>query len=78
MIVLFRGSQIEAMNIKNLLDNAEIESFIQNQQMSVIEPWVVTAGGFNPAYLQINSVGFEEAKKILDDFNNGNLESNLE
>jgi hypothetical protein len=71
MIVIFRGNQIEVMNIKNLLDNVGIESFIQNQHMSVLEPWLVTAGGYNATTLQIESSDYEKAKKILDDFNNG-------
>lgn len=71
MIILFKGSQMEVMNIKNLLSNAGIESFIQNQYMSVIEPWLVTAGGYNALHLQINEVDFEDAKEILDKYNKG-------
>lgn len=71
MIVIFRGNQIEVMNIKNLLDNAGIESFIQNQYMSVLEPWLVASGGYNAMSLQIKSSDYEKAKKILDDFNKG-------
>lgn len=73
MIVIFRGNEIEVMNVKNLLDNFGIESFIQNQYMSVLEPWVITAGGYNAASLQINNNDYDKAKKVLDDFNNGNL-----
>ncbi|REH00097.1 putative signal transducing protein [Flavobacterium aquicola] len=71
MIILFRGSQMEVMNIKNLLSNAGIESFVQNQYMSAIEPWLVTAGGYNPVNLQINEADFAAAKEIIDKYNKG-------
>lgn len=62
------------MNIKNLLDNIGIESFIQNQHMSVLEPWLITSGGYNAVSLQINKSDYEKAQKLINDFNNGRLE----
>ncbi len=38
--------------------------------MSIIEPWVVTAGGFNPVTLRVNEEDFEKAKAIVEEYLN--------
>ena len=76
MTDLFRGTYFEAMNIRNLLENEKIEVFTQNENMSTIEPWVVTSWGSNPVILKVNNEDFENAKKIIEDYQNGNLKIN--
>ena len=73
MVEVFRGSLTEASNIKNLLENNGFEVFVLNEIMANIEPWVVTAGGFNPVVLEINEENLEAVTKIIEDFNNGSL-----
>ena len=68
MIDLFRGTYFEAMNMKNLLENNSIEVFTQNENMANIEPWVVTAGGFNPVILKVNEEDLERAKEIIEEY----------
>ena len=77
MTDIFRGTYFEAMNIRNLLENENIEVFTQNENMSSIEPWAVTSGGFNPVILKVNDEDFETAKKIIEDYENGNLNLNI-
>lgn len=71
---IFKGSYSEAMNIKNLLENIDIEVFIINEVMANVEPWIVTSGGYNPVLLKVNENDFEKASHLIDDYNNGNLE----
>ena len=73
MINIFSGDFIEAMNIRNLLENINIEVFTANEQMSSIEPWVVSPGGFNPVILKVNNEDFDKAKKVIEDYRNGSL-----
>jgi len=73
MTNLFRGTYFEAMNMRNLLENTNIEVFTENEIMSNIEPWAVTSGGFNPVILKVNDDDFEIAKKVIEDYENGNL-----
>ena len=68
MIDLFRGSYFEVMNMKNLLESNNINVFILNENMSIIEPWVVTAGGFNPVTLRVNEEDVEKAKEIVEEY----------
>lgn len=73
MTDLFRGTYFEVMNIRNLLENENIEVFTENEYMSNIQPWTITGGGFNPMILKVNNEDFETAKKIIADFENGFL-----
>ena len=68
MIDLFRGTYFEAMNMKGLLESNDIKVFTLNENMSIIEPWVVTAGGFNPVILRVNNEDLEKAKEIVEDY----------
>ena len=71
MVEVFRGSYIEAMNVKNLIENNNIVVFTVNEYLSSIDPWVVTAGGNAPAILKVNDDDYQTAKKVIDDFNSG-------
>jgi Putative prokaryotic signal transducing protein len=72
MKVVFNGSYFESMNVRNLLEGAEIKVFVQNEYMSTIEPWVVTSGGLNPVKLQVNDDDFEQAESIIKNYLDGN------
>ncbi|MHC0446851.1 putative signal transducing protein [Flavobacterium sp. 3-218] len=71
MIEIFRGSYIETMNIKNLLENNGISAFITNEYMSNIQPWSVSAGGNSPAILKVLEKDMANSKKIIESYNNG-------
>lgn len=79
MITVFNGTNFEAMNVRNLLENDGITVFVQNEYMSSVEPWVVTSGGLNPVKLQVDESDFEQTKKIIEDYLSGNntLESEI-
>lgn len=68
---VFSGSPFEGMAVKNILENNEIEVFEINSTMASIEPWAVTAGGFNPFILKVSAEDFEKATKIIEAYNNG-------
>ena len=76
MIEIFSGTFIEAISVKNLLQNASIEVFTANEHLSNLQPWAVSSGGMNTSILKVKKDDFENAKKILLDYENGNL--NLE
>lgn len=69
---IFIGTYLEAMNIKNLFESNKIDAFLLNESMSSIEP-VIAAGGFKSAILQVRHEDFENAAKILKEYEEGNL-----
>ena len=73
MINIFRGTFNETMNIRNLLENIYIQVFTENENMTNIEPWVISSGGFNPVILKVKDEDFKKAKKLIEDYENGNL-----
>jgi hypothetical protein len=74
MKTIFSGKYIETMNIRNILENEKIEVFLMNENMSTLEPWVVSPGGQKPLILQVNEDDFENAERILKDYESGKLE----
>lgn len=76
MVVVFNGSYIEAMNVRNLLEDRSISVFVQNEYMSNIEPWAITSGGFNPVRLQVDEADFDKSRSIINDYLN--VVNNLE
>lgn len=67
MVTIFKGSYLEAMSIKNLLESHNIKVFIING-VSTSKPWVISAGGFRLANLKVMEVEYEIAKKVMDDY----------
>ncbi|MBX0333846.1 DUF2007 domain-containing protein [Pontibacter sp. HSC-14F20] len=68
-IVIFSGDFHRAAVIKNMLENHSIYVFMQNEHMGSIAPWQVASGGFNPVKLIISGQDEEEAKRLLEGFN---------
>ncbi len=70
---IFRGPYSEGMNIRSLLENNNIEVFIENEYMSSIEPWVIASGGLNPIILKVKDSDIGNAVKVITDFEKRNL-----
>ena len=70
-VVIFSGSAIESMGIKNLLESNDIPVFEDNALMASIEPWAVSPGGFGSAVLKVEEEDYEKALKVIADYNNG-------
>jgi hypothetical protein len=67
-IVIFSGDFHRAAVIKNMLENHGIYVFMQNEHMGSIAPFQVASGGFNPVKLIISGHDEEDAKKLLENF----------
>ena len=74
MITIFSGAFLEVMGIRNLLESMNIEVFTINEQMSCIEPWIVSPGGVKPMTLKVKDEDFDKARKLIEDYNRGMLE----
>lgn len=67
-VEVFDGTQWQAMLVKSLLDNAEIESFIRDSRMGVLAPWNVDAGGAGPVKIFVSSLDAEKAREVITQY----------
>ena len=67
-IEVFDGGQWEASLVKSLLENAEIESFLKDGNMGVIEPWVVAGGGAGSVKIFISNLDYEKAREVIEQY----------
>ena len=67
-VVVFEGNDWEASMVKSMLASADIEVFTRDENMGVIAPWNVTAGGAGAVKVIVANVDLERAKEVVEDF----------
>ncbi len=55
----------EAMEIQARLQDNNIESFIENENLGVIAPWLVSAGGVAPVKVMVAQKDLQTAIDVL-------------
>jgi len=70
LMEVFAGELWKATMLKNVLEDNNIEVFLQNSLMGVIEPWVVSPGGFEPVKVVVSSEDYEKALALVEEYNN--------
>lgn len=68
-VQVFAGDFQQAHVIKNMLEHHGIPVFIENEMMSSIAPFQVTAGGLSPVKVVVSSSDRDEAVRLIEDFN---------
>jgi len=68
LIEVFAGSSIEAGIVQSMLQDAEINVFVKNENMGTIAPWQVSAGGVGAVTIVVGSKDYDEAKLIIEKF----------
>jgi hypothetical protein len=74
LVEIFAGSSIEAEIVRGLLNNSGIEAFLKDDNMGTIAPWYVSAGGAGSVKVIVSSLDLDEAKAVVEEYNN-NLKS---
>ena len=69
-VVVFSGTIWEAEMVKSLLENAEIETFLLDENTGTLAPWYTAAGGAGSVRVIVSNLDFEKAKMIVDEFEN--------
>jgi len=67
-VEIFDGDQWKASLVKSLLDNAEIEAFVKDSRMGVLEPWVVAGGGAGAVKIFVSNLDCEKAKEVIEQY----------
>ena len=68
IIEIFSGTSWEVGMVKSLLDNAEIKSFLKEEIMGTLNPWHTVAGGAGSIKIIINSIDYDRAKLIIEEY----------
>ena len=71
IVEVFSGDLYQATMVKDLLEANNIEAFIENKLMSVIEPWVVCPGGIAPVNVKILNSDYTKAQELIAAFTKG-------
>ena len=64
-VEVFDGKQWQAMLVKSLLENAEIETFLKDERMGILVPWNVDGGGAGPIKIFVSSLDAEKAREVI-------------
>ncbi len=67
-VEVFAGTAWEAGLVKSMLEDMEIEAFLKDQIMGIMNPWYVTPGGFGSIKVVVAHQDEEKAKKVVEDY----------
>ena len=70
LVEVFAGELWQATMVQNILEDNQIQAFLENELMGTIDPWIVVAGGFNPVKIIVSNLNYEPAIKLIEEFNN--------
>ena len=67
-VIIFRGSTWEAGMVKSLLENAEIEAYLEDEILGILVPWQSSSGGVGAVKVVVSSADLEAAQQVVTDF----------
>lgn len=68
LVEVFAGEFIEAGMIQSLLEENQIEAFLENEMMGSIAPWMTGSASFHPVKVLVSSLHEELAREIIRGF----------
>lgn len=78
LVEAFAGELWQATMIQNILEDNQIKAFLENELMGTVQPWTVVAGGLNPVKVIVSSANYEQATKLIEEYNNSEAISDEE
>ena len=65
MVEIFAGTTWQAMMVKSLLENIEIEAYIKDEIMGTFNPWWTAPGGAGSVSVWVSDTDFLRAKEVV-------------
>lgn len=65
---VFSGSIGEAEFVRSLLENAEIETFLKDENVGTLAPWQTAGGGVGAVKVIVGCLDYENAKLVIDEY----------
>ena len=67
-IVVFSGTMWEAGIVKSLLENAEIDCFLIDENTGTLAPWYTAAGGAGSVRIVVSNNDVDNAMLVVREF----------
>ena len=67
-VEVFAGTIWEAELVKSLLENAEIEVFLLDENLGSIAPWYAAGGGAGAVKVVVSTLDYEKAEAVITDY----------
>lgn len=67
-IEIFSGTIWQAEMVKSLLENAEIQAFLKDENTGSLAPWYTASGGVGSVKVVVSSSDFDKAKLIVTEY----------
>ncbi|MFZ4523549.1 MAG: putative signal transducing protein [Bacteroidales bacterium] len=67
-VEIFSGTVWQAEMVKSILENVEIEAFLQNETIGSLAPWYTASGGAGSVTVVVSSADYEKAKPFVEEF----------
>jgi hypothetical protein len=65
---VFTGTLWQATSVQELLEDNEIQAFLENELMSTIAPWTTTpGGGLNTVKVKTSDLVYDMAIKLIEE-----------
>jgi hypothetical protein len=75
-VEVFSGTLWEAGLVRSLLENAEIEAFLRDENTGTLAPWYTAAGGAGSVKVIVSNLDFEKATEIVAEYEKNIRENN--
>jgi len=69
-VEVFAGTIWEAELVKSLLENAEIETFLLDENTGTLAPWYTAPGGAGSVKVVVSNLDLEKAGQIISEYEN--------
>jgi hypothetical protein len=67
-VVVFSGSQMEIAIIQTLLEDNEIEFFLQDEFIGTMAPWYAEGGGAGSVKIVVADSDVEKAQVVIEEY----------
>ncbi|MCK9422940.1 MAG: DUF2007 domain-containing protein [Bacteroidales bacterium] len=67
---IFAGSAWEASLVKSLLEDADIQAFLQDESLGMIAPWYAAPGGAGAVKVIVSSADYDLALLVVTEYLN--------
>jgi len=69
-VVVYAGTVWEAGLVKSMLEDAEIETFLKDENTGALAPWYTAGGGAGSVKVVVSNLDYDKAHSIVNEFEN--------